>query len=120
MKVDSNDPNKLREAFENRIMKQKIIPETAIIEKSSYFIREPGNDPKEMTIYVKNGCTSYKVQGKESIVCYEAENSTTFSLYLNTMRFTYSYAGSWNGTHKNGYYGDSSVFAFGTCKKYFH
>jgi len=120
MKVDSNDPSKLREEFENRIMKQEIIPETAIIEKSSYFIREPENDPKEMMIYVHNGCTSYKIQENGSIVCYEADNSKTFSINLKTMRFTYSYAGSWGGTQENGYYGDSSVFAFGTCKKYYH
>ena len=120
MKVDSNDPNKLREVFESRMMKQEIIPETAIIEKSSYFIREPENDPKETGLYFRNGCTSYKIQKNKSIVCYEGSSYATFFLDLNTMHFTYSHAGSWNGEQRNGYYGDSSVFAFGTCKKYYH
>jgi hypothetical protein len=103
-------------------MTQKVVLDAMIVEESSYFIREPGTDPKKGSTYINSGCTSYKVNkdNYRSIRCYETEPSSSFSLDLETMRFTYSYEGTWNAKPENGYYGDSSVFAFGTCKKYYH
>lgn len=120
MKAETNDVKKLRAIFENRVLKQETIAETMITEESSYFIRKPEDDPKSWINYFWNGCSRYKSQqGTSSVNCYKSDSSKTFTLDLDTMRFTYSYAGSWHNKSKNGYYGDSSVFAFGTCKKYY-
>ena len=88
-------------------------------EKHSYFIRQPEDDPRKFQSLL-NACSSFKAGQEAEITCYESDGSQTFKLNLETMRFTYSYAGSWHSKIKKGYYGDASVFAFGTCKKYFH
>jgi len=119
MKVKSNDVNHLREIHEGRVMKQEKYSESMVTEESSYFIREPDDDPKEGMTYFSSGCSSYKFENGSAINCYKSDNSKVFILDMDTMRFTYSYAGSWHNKVKDSYYGDSSMFAFGICKKYY-
>ncbi len=118
LNIEANDESKIREIFEERRMRQETL-NIITTEESSYFIRQPEDDPKkgESLLY---GCSSFKAGQEAVITCYKSVGSKTFELDLETMRFTYSYAGSWHSKRKNGYDGDSSVFAFGTCKKYFH
>ena len=118
IKVSNNDVSKIRELLESRLMKQEKITDTIITEDSSYFIREPRDDPREGSTYISNGCSSFKSQKQSSIRCYISDSLKTFILDLETMRFTYSYAGTWHNK-KDDYYGDSSVFVFGTCKEYY-
>ncbi len=118
LNIKANDESKIREIFEERIMKQETL-NIITTEKHSYFIRQPEDDPKKFQSLL-NACSSFKAGQEAEITCYESDGSQTFKLNLETMRFTYSYAGSWHSKIKKGYYGDASVFAFGTCKKYFH
>lgn len=118
LNINANDESKIREIFEERLMRQETL-NIITTEKSSYFIRQPEDDPKKVLSLI-NGCSSFKAGQEAVITCYESVGSKTFELDLETMRFTYSYAGSWHSKIKKGYYGDASVFAFGTCKKYFH
>ena len=96
-----------------------------ISEKSTYFIRTPEIDPKDfMAVHEKCTIISVSVEGqksaKETMYCFDGNSRKQFILNLNEMRFSYSYLGSWELTQEHpNYYGDSSIFAFGTCKKYF-
>lgn len=119
LKSNTDDVNVMRAIFESFIMKQEITTGNRVVEESSYFIREPEIDPKKISTYYLNGCTVYKSPKWEQINCYQDDDSKSFVLDLETMRFTYSYAGTWHKKRENDYYGDSSVFVFGTCKEYY-
>lgn len=113
------DEDEAREIFEKVLLKQEVLFKDYIKENSGYFIREPDEDPKKWEIYFLNKCASVEMKGYRAISCYENDKEKTFNLDINTGRFTYSYSGSWQSEFKDGYYGDSSVFVFGKCKKYF-
>lgn len=90
------------------------------IEKGSYFIREPSNDPNDVITYLGGDhCTALKNNKYASINCHVGTFAKTFQFNLTTGRFTYSFSGTWNEEVKDGYYGDSSLFVFGTCKQYY-
>lgn len=108
-----------RSQFEKQIMKQKVWDDMTV-EEGSYFIREPSSDPKKpSTYFIGNNCESWKTASEALISCYVSDNGKTFQFDPVTGRFTYSYAGSWHEEVSDGYYGDSSSFAFGTCQKYY-
>lgn len=107
--------NELEKEFLN-----KQVFSTLTIEKGSYFFREPSEDPNDAITYLRGEhCTAVKNNNYASINCHIGDYSKTFQFNLSTGRFTYSYAGTWNDEVEDGYYGDSSFFAFGTCKQYY-
>ena len=118
----SGDINDLRQNYENQFFE---ISETygTIEEKGSYSIRRPDQDPKLLPTHFLNRCNVNSIPTPNdtgTINCYTTKDLMQFSLDLETMRFTYSYLGTWHlKQFIKDYYGDSSVFAFGTCKKYF-
>jgi hypothetical protein len=117
----NNDEDLIRESVERRDMTQRIVGDNYYTaEEGSYYIREPDQDPKAETTYMQGKCTSLKSAEISSITCFENSQGKTFNFVIDTGRFSYSYAGSWEHKHENEYYGDSSVVAFGTCKKYFN
>ena len=71
-------------------------------EENSYYIRDSSSDPDNFLFY--SGCK----------VNYGKSNTSD-------NRFTAAYLGTWNGNSaehiKDNYFGDSSVFEFGTCQK---
>lgn len=99
---------------------QKRVFGTMTTERGSYFIREPQNDPNDAITYLRtNNCSTFKTDKYASINCYGDDPGRTFQFNVMTGRFTYSYAGTWHAEVKDGYYGDSATFAFGTCKQYY-
>jgi len=90
------------------------------IEHSSYFIRQPSDDPNDYLTYIScQGCSALKDDKHTSINCYTNYSGKTFQFNVTSGRFTYSYAGTWHEEVLDGYYGDSSSFVFGTCKQYY-
>lgn len=115
-----NEENRVREEVEGSYMKQERYSEDYISEKSSYFIREPRDNPEKVATYsLGRACTAYKYKDESSISCYESDSGRTFQFNPNTGRFSYSYAGSWHIESVKNYYGDSSIFVFGKCKEYY-
>jgi len=116
------DEDRVREEVERTYMKQESYVEGFISEKSSYFIREPRDNPEEVTTYFANSACSAWKSDKENdsrITCLESDGGKTFQFSPKTGRFTYSYSGSWHLEQKQDYYGDSSIFVFGSCKEYY-
>lgn len=115
-----SDESRVREEVERSYMKQEIYSEDLISEKSSYFIREPRDNPDKVTTYFPNhACSAYKAKNEFDISCYESDSGKTFQFNSVTGRFSYSYSGSWHVKSENNYYGDSSIFVFGKCKEYY-
>lgn len=112
--------DEIRSLFETRSMKQEAFSKDITIEKSSYFLIGLGGSSKKMTSYLGDGCTSTFNKKPVKIECVHSNASpSTFVLNLNTMRFTFSYSGSWHEPDlAHNYFGDSAIFAFGTCVKY--
>jgi hypothetical protein len=102
-------------------------------EANSYFIREPNENPRESFQLRAKGCSTlywndtHTKSVYRSIMCYGSardgananHTNKLFELNLETGKFSYAYLGSWHGKVENDYYGDSSIFAFGTCKPYY-
>lgn len=113
----------LREELELRIFeKQKTYGDDYVVEVGSYYIRKPEEDPKKIFAYsAGKSCKAGALRDmkEHTISCYLIDSRKTFNFDVNTGRFTYSYAGTWDQPVKDGYHGDSAVFAFGTCKVYF-
>ncbi|WP_157035519.1 hypothetical protein [Marinobacter psychrophilus] len=115
-----NDEDRVREEVERSYMKQEIYSEDFVSEKSSYFIRESDDNPEKVSTYLSNhSCSAAKFKKDFDINCYEGDGGKTFQFNSKTGRFAYSYAGSWHSESENNYYGDSSIFVFGSCKEYY-
>lgn len=114
--LSGKDLDTVREHYEMRFFPEPYDSRFPL-EKGSYSISTPEDNPRKAVSY-SNKCMAYKSDKGGSISCeYYFKD---FMLDLTTMRFTYVVSGSWHSPDlNNNYYGDSSVFAFGTCKKYF-
>lgn len=115
------DGVRAREEVERRLMKQETSSHVDLVsETGSYFIREPDVQPESLmaTLFA---CKATKVEEDSTITCYGdgLGLGKTFQFMPGTGRFTFSYSGSWHNKVKDNYYGDSSVFAFGSCKEYY-
>ena len=90
------------------------------IEHSSYFIRQPIDDPDDYLTYISGqGCSALKDDKHTSINCYTNYFGKTFQFNVTSGKFTYSYAGTWHEEVKDRYYVAPSTFAFGNCKQYY-
>ncbi|MDO8827721.1 hypothetical protein [Methylophaga sp.] len=108
-----------RNELEKDFLNKQVIS-TLTIEEGSYFFREPSEDPNDAITYLRGDhCDAVKNNNYASINCHIGDYAKTFQFNLATGRFTYSYAGTWNDEVEDGYYGDSSSFAFGTCEIYY-
>lgn len=115
------DGVRAREEVERRLMKQETMSGVDFVsETGSYFIREPSVEPESLmaTMYA---CKAIKAEDATIITCYGdgLGLGKTFQFMPGTGRFTFSYSGTWHNKVKDNYYGDSSSFAFGTCKEYY-
>lgn len=109
----------LRKAVEARWMTQTKYTDKFIVEKGSFFIRTPEQDPLKLSSYMLHQCTAYKTSAGDSIACFVEDTRRSFVFDIKTKRFSYSYLGTWDQNVKDKYHGDSSVFAFGSCKRYY-
>ena len=118
------DEDRVRKEVESSYMKQESYVEGFMSEKSSYFIREPRDNPEKRTTYMaRKSCSAWKSdteKEKDSLItCFESDGSKTFQFSPKTGRFTYSYSGSWHVESSKDYHGDSSIFVFGSCQEYY-
>ena len=114
----ATEEDKVREQFEQIAMSQ--LSSTGAWEEGSYYFRNISSDPN--TIVSWHSCSATKWSDNWSddgggIDCHS--DAKHFLFNPGTGRFTYAYLGSWHEKVKNDYYGDSSIFAFGTCKEYY-
>ncbi len=96
-----------------------------LVEKDSYFIREPEDDPDNLSIYTLFGsCDTSFIELKsgetKSMSCYSDNTMSSFHFNINNGKFTYTYSGNWHQERKDpDYYGDSAIIAMGMCKPYY-
>ena len=102
-----------------------IISSSAVmtLEEHTYFLRSVTEDPNVGANWLKCYAQSWeKIPTMSNVTCSEHLEKTDeiFRYNLVTKKFSYAYLGSWDLPHdRKNYYGDSSVFAFGTCKPYY-
>ena len=93
------------------------------LEKNTYWFRYAENNPSEKFSW--HGCnlsTATDLYEQKRIVC-GADSNFPFDLFrlnIETLKLVYVYLGSWDDRPlKEGYFGDDSVFSFGTCRPYY-
>jgi len=111
--------DELRQKAEEKLLKQHKLGENGILEDGAFFIRTPDQDPLSPMTYLFSSCKAYTASNGDSISCYVGDQRTHFQFNMKTKRFVYAYLGTWDDPVKDAYYGDSSIFAFGTCKEYY-
>lgn len=101
-------------------------PLTYIDEYGSYYIRRPEENPKAGSSYWNKCSASKNADPKKAVdkgmfYCFKESDLFSFAFNANKGQFSYSYLGTWHLNQYNDteYFGDSSVFAFGTCKPYY-
>jgi len=92
-------------------------------EKNTYAVRDAASDPSSAGSWTPCNLTTFSdFYGQKQIVCTPRDNfpDKLFRLNLDTKKFVRVYLGSWDAPpFKDGYYGDDSVFSFGTCRPYY-
>ena len=93
------------------------------LEEHTYFLRSVADNPNMGANWLKCYAQRWEeIPTKSNITCSEhlEKVDELFRFNLVTKNFTYAYLGSWDlPQEERKYFGDSSVFAFGTCKPYY-
>jgi len=112
-----SDPSEARTKFEEDKLEISSVGEI-ILEEYSYFMRMSAQNPNDW-IHLMADCYATKTDDSSFLNCTAGGRGGEAKVNLNSMIFTYANMGSWHVKNEAGYYGDSSVFAFGTCKEYY-
>lgn len=121
----TNLPSQHLSMFDQVGLNQPTISELegGVIESNTYFLRQAKANPLKLKSWVACNLTTHVgFFGYEQIICGQEVNypKHLFRMNLNTKKFVAVYLGSWDAPpHKEGYYGDSSVFSFGQCRPYY-
>ncbi len=111
----NNDIAAMRAYVEDRYLEQEKFTDSLVAETGSFFIRKSSEDPAHQ--WMLGECKAYLSDGEGTVTCIESDE--IFTLNMKTGRFSFAYLGSWHRENEADYYGDSSVFAFGKCEKYY-
>ena len=143
-KKRGHDPGKFRPDLEFRLVHRTALPEKLLstwsqynlfepniissndsikLEEHTYFLRSVADNPNMGANWLKCYAQRWEeIPTKSNITCSEhlEKVDELFRFNLVTKNFTYAYLGSWDlPREERNYFGDSSVFAFGTCKPYY-